>query len=154
LLNIPKSIPKNICLILDQVGFNAIAGSLQYTERSRLVAVDWDQSTTPCRFQPADTPPYPHPRKSTASLCRPMHCILLKRTVRASPLGVKFGRKQLSRDWRNTPLCFLCKKVGGIYILFCSSSLLGHVMRGLKSHPKVASTQVGLPVSNGHHPQF
>jgi len=22
-------------------------------------------------------PPYPHPSKSTASLCRPMHCILL-----------------------------------------------------------------------------
>ena len=49
---------------------------LQYTDRPRFAAlVSFQRHPTPCRFQPTDTPPYPHPRKSTASVCCDMRYV-------------------------------------------------------------------------------
>ena len=48
-LYIPKSIPKNMCLISSQVGFDTTFGCLQYTDRSLLTALVWSQRhPTPC----------------------------------------------------------------------------------------------------------
>ena len=79
------------------IGLVERAGCLWWFDsvRSRVQFLDWLWKSAhevifegPCWA--ADTPPHPHPLKSTASLYRPMHCILLKRCcwgVKKSPEG-------------------------------------------------------------------